>query len=105
MHTVCDIDDTVLAFDKIDKHRWQARFAYYYTRHGEYDFSEQAVLKEWLYLIKNQNPEPKGDYIKNAISFTDFDNIIFIDDLEQNINSVERVFGDTVHKYLFIANQ
>lgn len=157
---LCDIDDTVLAFDKIDKHWWRERFAYYYTRNGDYDFSDQAVLKEWIYLIKTQapvpvdtdgfinfmeklvqtnsriifvtartselvdvtikhlyhigitNPDvhyvgdmPKGDYIKNAISFTDFDNIIFIDDLEQNINSVERVFGDTVHKYLFIMNQ
>lgn len=44
------------------------------------------------------NNLPKGDYIANVL---DFEHIVFIDDMEHNVKSVERVFGDKVERYLF----
>jgi len=154
---LCDIDDTVIVFEKLGKKWWREQFEDYYERNGDYDFSEKAVLKEWIHQIHKEKPvhvdeegftdfverinatgstlvfvtarssdlfcltlhhlkqlgispktdvhytnnTPKGDYIANVIDFDDFDHIVFIDDMEHNVNSVERVFGDTVTCYLF----
>lgn len=154
---LCDIDDTVIVFEQLGKKWWRERFDYYYARNGDFEFSEQATLKEWIYQIHRQKPVhvdetgftdfmerindsgsmivfitarssdladltlkhlehvsitpktdvhytnnlPKGDYIANVLDFDDFDHVIFIDDMEHNVKSVERVFGDKVERYLF----
>ena len=154
---LCDIDDTVIVFEKLGKKWWRERFADYYERNGDYEFSEKAVLKEWIHQIHKEKPvhvdkegfedfverinstgstlvfvtartsdlycltlhhlkqvgitpktdvhytnnTPKGDYIANVIDFDDFDHIVFIDDMEHNVNSVKRVFGEKVATYLF----
>jgi hypothetical protein len=156
---LCDIDDTVIVFEKLGKKWWRERFDYYYERNGDYEFSEKAVLKEWIHQIHNEKPvhvdeegftdlmeridesgstlvfvtartqdlfgltlhhlkqaginpktgihytnnTPKGDYIANVLDFDDFDHVIFIDDMEHNVNSVEHVFGDKVERYLFTS--
>jgi hypothetical protein len=153
---LCDIDDTIIAFDKLGKKWWRERFDDYFERNGDYEFSKQAVLKEWIHQIHKQKPvhvdeegftdfmerinlsdstlvfitarhpdlfgltsyhlkqlginstidvhytdeTPKGDYIANVIDFEDFEHVIFIDDMEHNIQSVKRVFGDKVEVYL-----
>jgi hypothetical protein len=154
---LCDIDDTVIVFEKLGKKWWRERFDDYYERNGDYEFSEQATLKEWIHQIHKEipvqvdstgfahlmerinetgstivfvtarthelfcltlhhlkqagiNPKtdihytnntPKGDYIADVLDFEDFDHVIFIDDMEHHVNSVERVFGDKVARYLF----
>jgi len=155
---LCDIDDTVIVFKELGKKWWRERFDYYYERNGDYEFSNQAVLKEWIHQIHKVKPVhvdetgfidfmerieatgstivfvtarsqdladltlkhlehvgitpkldvhytnnlPKGDYIANVLDFDDFEHIVFIDDMEHNVNSVERVFGDKVERYLFV---
>ena len=154
---LCDIDDTVIVFEKLGKKWWRERFDDYYERNGDYDFSEKAVLKEWIHQIHKEKPvhvdkegfddfverindsgstlvfitartsdlycltlhhlkqlgitpktdvhytnnTPKGDYIANVIDFDDFDHVVFIDDMEHNIASVQTVFGEKVDTYLF----
>jgi hypothetical protein len=154
---LCDIDDTVIVFEKLGKKWWRERFVDYYERNGDYEFSETALLKEWIHQIHKEKPvhvdkegfedfverinstgsilvfitartsdlycltlhhlkqvgitpktdvhytnnTPKGDYIANVIDFDDFDHIVFIDDMEHNVNSVKRVFGEKVDTYLF----
>jgi hypothetical protein len=154
---LCDIDDTVILFEKLGKKWWRERFDDYYERNGDFEFSEQALLKEWIHQIHKQNPvhvdeagftdfmeridatgstivfvtartsdlycltlhhlkqvgitpktdihytsnTPKGEYIANVLDFDDFDHVVFIDDMEHNVNSVERVFGDKIVCYLF----
>ena len=43
---LCDIDDTVIVFEKLGKKWWRERFDDYYERNGDYEFSETALLKE-----------------------------------------------------------
>jgi hypothetical protein len=156
---LCDIDDTVIVFEKLGKKWWRERFEDYYERNGDYEFSEKAVLKEWIHQIHKQQPvhvdedgftdfveridatgstlafvtarssdlfcltlhhlkqvgitpktdihytnnTPKGDYIANVLDFDDFEHVIFIDDMEHNIASVQKVFGDKVDMYLFFS--
>ena len=153
---LCDIDDTVIVFEKLGKTWWRERFDDYYERTHDYDLSDKEVLKEWVHQIQKNEPvqvdeagftdfmerinatgsilvfvtartsdladltiahlkqvgitpktaihytnnESKGDYIANVLDFDDFDHVIFIDDMEHNVNSVERVFGDKVTTYL-----
>lgn len=154
---LCDIDDTVIVFEKLGKKWWRERFDDYYERNGDYEFSEKAVLKEWIHQIHKEKPvhvdkegfddfverinstgstlvfvtartadlycltlhhlkqvgitpktdvhytndTTKGEYIANVIDFDDFDHIVFIDDMEHNVNSVKRVFREKVATYLF----
>uniref|UniRef100_A0A6C0BTM0 FCP1 homology domain-containing protein n=1 Tax=viral metagenome TaxID=1070528 RepID=A0A6C0BTM0_9ZZZZ len=154
---LCDIDDTVIVFEKLGKKWWRERFDDYYERTRNYDISDQEVLKEWVHQIQKGEPvhvdeagftdfmerinatgsilvfvtarssdladltishlkqvgitpktaihytnnESKGDYIANVLDFDDFEHVVFIDDMEHNVNSVERVFGDKVTTYLF----
>ena len=154
---LCDIDDTVIVFEKLGKKWWRERFDDYYERTRNYDISDQEVLKEWVHQIQKDEPvhvdeagftdfmerinatgsilvfvtarssdladltishlkqvgitpktaihytnnESKGDYIANVLDFDDFEHVVFIDDMEHNVNSVERVFGDKVTTYLF----
>ena len=154
---LCDIDDTVMVYEQLGKKWWRERFADYYNRNGDYEFSETALLKEWCHQINQHKPVhvdkegfedfverirstgstlafvtarssdladltlshlnhvgitpttdvhytshvPKGDYIADVIDFEDFDHVIFIDDMEYNLNSVQRVFGEKVTRYLF----
>lgn len=162
---LCDIDDTVIVFEKLGKKWWRERFDYYYSLNGDFDFSEKAVLKEWIFCIRSMKPSridekgfndfleridqtgselvfvtarspelsrltlthlydvgimpktnvhytdsvPKGEYIARVIDFDDFEHVIFIDDMEHNIESVESVkkaylFGDKISTYLFVTD-
>jgi hypothetical protein len=154
---LCDIDDTVIVFEKLGKKWWRERFDDYYERTGDFEWSEKAVLKEWVYTIRTMEPvhvdehgfcsfverieqtgstlvfvtargedisdlttihlnsagiypktdvhhtnnTPKGEYIANVIDFDDFEHVVFIDDMEHNIQSVQSTFGDKVELYLF----
>jgi hypothetical protein len=154
---LCDIDDTVIVFEKLGKKWWIERFDDYYARNCDFEFSEEAVLKEWIHTIRTMRPvhvdkngfedfveriektgstlvfvtarsqdisdlttlhlnsagiypktdvhhtnnTPKGDYIATVIDFDDFENVVFIDDMEHNIESVHQVFGEKVELFLF----
>ena len=154
---LCDIDDTVIVFEKLGKKWWRERFDDYYERTGDFEWSEKAVLKEWIHAIRTMKPvhvdehgfcdfverieqtgsmlvfvtaraqeisdlttihlnsagiypktdvhhtnnTPKGEYIANVIDFDDFEYVVFIDDMEHNIQSVQEVFGEKVELYLF----
>jgi hypothetical protein len=147
----------VIVFEKLGKKWWRERVDYYYGLNGDFEFSEKAVLKEWIHALHTMKPvhtdqngfknfaerinatgstlvfvtarspdmsdltlahlnhagiypktdvhhtnnTPKGEYIANVIDFDDFEHVVFIDDMEHNIASVHRVFGDKVQLFLF----
>jgi hypothetical protein len=45
---------------------------------------------------------PKGEFILKNINHTFFNEIIFIDDLDQNIENVKNIFGSKIKCYKFI---
>jgi len=47
---------------------------------------------------------PKGEFIKHNFNLSSFNKIIFIDDLEYNINSVTNEFGNMIRCYKYIMN-
>lgn len=51
--------------------------------------------------VHHTNNTPKGEYIANVIDFDDFEHVVFIDDMEHNIQSVQNTFGDKVELFLF----
>lgn len=53
------------------------------------------------YNVYHCGPIPKGEYIKKNISYDEYDEVIFIDDLDKNINNVIVNFGLKIKCYKF----
>ncbi len=153
---VCDIDETLLYFDGIDKKWWSQTFDEFYRIHNDYDKADKLSLDKWISHINNNNPyitdesgynnmlkrindtnsklvflTARYEYLRNTtlkhlfhlnihnpiLHFTGgqckgryiFDNlinpiperVIFIDDLQQNINDVRNNITN-IECYLFI---
>jgi Protein of unknown function (DUF2608) len=47
----------------------------------------------------------KGEYIKNKIKLESYNKVIFIDDLEKNIKSVNEIFNDQINTYQFVMSE
>ncbi len=62
---------------------------------------EQINIDHNQYDVYHTEDCPKGIYIKENIDISPYDNIIFIDDFEFNIDSVKETFGDMVKCYLY----
>ena len=57
------------------------------------------------YIVYHCGKIPKGEYIKNSINYEFFNDVIFIDDLDKNIDSVKTLFGSKIKCYKFIVNK
>jgi hypothetical protein len=72
-------------------------------------FKELNIQTDSKYEIHYLAGEPKGDYIKNNIDLTEYDHIIFIDDLKTNIDSVIESLNDnnklTTYQFVMKHNQ
>ena len=56
------------------------------------------------FVVFYSHKTPKGEYIKTSIDVSKYTNIIFIDDLNQNLSNVKLTFGDNVQCYKFKHN-
>ena len=163
---ICDIDETILYFEGIDKQWWVDTFNTFYKIHNDYDKADKLSLDKWISYIIDNNPYTtdeigynnmlkrvndtnsrllfltarhehlrditlkhmlhlnihnpilhftngncKGQYILDNLinSSQNFEinsnNIIFIDDLLQNIANVSDKLAEHVTCYLFKLKQ
>ena len=62
---------------------------------------EQINIKNpHIYYVSGKN---KGEYLKNIIDkYEKFDRIIFIDDIEKNLEDLKKTFGDKIELFHFV---
>lgn len=55
---ICDIDETLLYYEGIDKKWWSETFYRYYQIHKDYDKADQLCLAEWTSHITSADKYP-----------------------------------------------
>ena len=55
-----------------------------------------------LYEIHHLNFKPKGEFVYNNIDISNFENILFFDDHESNLENVFKYFGNLITLYKFV---
>lgn len=55
---ICDIDETLLYYEGIDKTWWSETFYRYYQIHKDYDKADQLCLAEWTSHITSADKYP-----------------------------------------------
>ena len=64
----------------------------------------QIGLDYNLFPVIYSSMTPKGDFIKSNINLNEYSQIIFIDDLDFNLQNVYSNFGSRIQCYKFIKN-
>jgi hypothetical protein len=86
----------------------QSNICFLTARSGNYENREftknnftSIGLDYYKFDVHYSSNIPKGEYIKNNINISNYDNIIFIDDKEFNIQNVNLYFGSRIKCYKF----
>jgi hypothetical protein len=53
---LCDIDETILHYNGINRNWWKERFDYHYENYKNYDMADMKSLEDWKEHIYNTQP-------------------------------------------------